>query len=82
MGQNLYDMWIWTSVGISDMVLAVGGTPMKKTTREQCEEIIAIRVETLVTRWQEDKTQEERMAVMSCDGFLSVYVSIHQEKQD
>ena len=55
---------------------------MKKTTREQCEEIIAIRVETLVTRWQEYKTQEERMAVMSCDGFLSVYVSIHQEKQD
>ena len=60
--QNLYDMWIWTSAGIFDMVLAEGGVLMKKTTREQCEEVIAARVETLVTRWQADKTQEEKNA--------------------
>lgn len=60
--QNLYDMWIWTSAGIFDMVLAEGGVSMKKTTREQCEEVIAARVEWLVTRWQEDKTQEEKKA--------------------
>ena len=41
------------------MVLAEGGVSMKKTTREQCEEVIATRVEWLVTRWQEEKTQEE-----------------------
>ena len=35
---------------------------MKKTTREQCEEVIAARVEWLVTRWQEEKTQEEKKA--------------------
>ena len=62
MEQNLYDMWIWTSAGIFDMVLAEGGVSMKKTTREQCEEVIAARVEWLVTRWQEDKTQEEKKA--------------------
>ena len=62
MGQNLYGMWIWTSARISDMVLAEGGVPMKKTTREQCEEMIAVRVEALVSRWQEEKTQEERNA--------------------
>ena len=50
MEQNLYDMWIWTSAGIFDMVLAEGGVSMKKTTREQCEEVIAARVEWLVTR--------------------------------
>lgn len=62
MEQNLYDMWIWTSAGIFDMVLAEGGVSMKKTTREQCEEVIAARVEWLVTRWQEEKTQEEKKA--------------------
>ena len=55
--QNLYDMWIWTSAVIFDMVLAEGGVSMKKTTREQCEEVIATRVEWLVTRWQEEKTR-------------------------
>ena len=60
MEQNLYDMWIWTSAGIFDMVLAEGGVSMKKTTREQCEEVIAARVEWLVTRWQAEKTQEEK----------------------
>lgn len=44
------------------MVLAEGGVSMKKTTREQCEEVIAARVEWLVTRWQEEKTQEEKKA--------------------
>ena len=62
MEQNLYDMWIWTSAGIFDMVLAEGGVSMKKTTREQCEEVIATRGEWLVTRWQEEKTQEEKKA--------------------
>lgn len=41
------------------MVLAEGGLPMKKTTREQCEEMIAVRVAALIRRWQEEKTQEE-----------------------
>ena len=62
MGQNLYDLWTWTSAGISDMVLAEGGVPMKKTTREQWEEMIAVRVEALISRWQDEKTQEERNA--------------------
>ena len=61
MEQNLYDMWIWTSAGIFDMVLAEGGVSMKKTTREQCEEVIATG-RMLVTRWQEEKTQEEKKA--------------------
>ena len=61
MEQNLYDMWIWTSAGIFDMVLAEGGVSMKKTTREQCEEVIAAG-RMLVTRWQEEKTQEEKKA--------------------
>ena len=63
MEQNLYDMWIWTSAGIFDMVLAEGGVSMKKTTREQCEEVIAARVEWLGrkdTGRKESRPQAER----------------------
>ena len=62
LGQDFYDIWIWTSARISDMVLAEGGEPMKGRMGEQCEDIIADRVEWLVNRWQEGKTQEERDA--------------------
>ena len=62
MRQVFYDIWIWTFARISDMVLAEGGEPMKGRMREQCEDIIADRVEWLVNRWQEGKTQEERDA--------------------
>ena len=65
MGQNLYDLWTRTSAGISDMVLAEGGVPMKKTTREQCEEMIAVRVEALISRWQDEKTRKKGMQTTS-----------------
>ena len=47
------------------MVLAEGGVPMKKTTREQCEEMIAVRVEALISRWQDEKTRKKGMQTTS-----------------
>ena len=65
--QNLYDMWIWTSAGIFDMVLAEGGVSMKKTTREQCEEVKADhKLNERMDHWMKEITKEQREAIEDC----------------
>ena len=68
-----------------DIRYGVGGrrSVHEENYEEQCEEVIAARVEWLVTRWQAEKTQEEKKSRPQADERMDHWMKeITKEQRD